>query len=163
MSTSIYGYTDSVSTPVTVNIPSIDWDHDYALKSATPDEVVYSNITTPVDQPYTCKFGVRDIANVYKNKDIDPERMNINKRGKSFLISDILTARIPNAALQRDVDCPVQINTTVTWSNSVGMTPELVQEALKQHAAKSLYYSDPSQLKRINELMHGVLFAKNAE
>lgn len=89
--TTSFGYTDKVTTPKNIAIPDLSYSSDFAVTRETPDEVILTNRTSPIDQPETLRFGYQTISNVYSNTGIDPSYMSVTRRGINLLaqVNDI--------------------------------------------------------------------------
>lgn len=67
-----------------VNCP--DWDGEFAIVSQSPTEIVYTDLTSPTDQPSTRRLAVRKIANIYAGTDVAPSQQLANRAGRQILL-----------------------------------------------------------------------------
>lgn len=72
-------------SPITLSVPTLNFSEDYKLKSQGPNEVVLQNITTPLDQPETIRFGFSPIKDIYKNSDVNQDIIVNSRKGVQVL------------------------------------------------------------------------------
>lgn len=81
-------YTDSgvsgVST-LTKDLAILNYGVDFRVKKDEPDEVILTNLTSPVDRPETIRISTSTIADIYKGAGIDPAYNCASKKGISLL------------------------------------------------------------------------------
>lgn len=80
-----FGYTDSVATKKSIQIPDLSYDKDFATTKETSDEVILTNVTSPLDQPERLRYSIQSIGNVYSGTGIEPSYQSVSKRGVSVL------------------------------------------------------------------------------
>lgn len=159
MTTSL-GYTDSVTTQKTLSIPDLSYAKDFAVTRDTPDEVVITNTTSPIDQPETIRFGYTTVADVYRNTGIDPSVAAVSKRGASIVIqlNDILRVSCGSETSCSPVqfDLPISTHIVVKVPINQYITADLVkQEVLRNVAA--LFGTGEVTSARIDSLLRHAL------
>lgn len=87
-----FGYTDSVSTTISVAVPTLSYAKDFSIRTERAEEVILTNTTSPLDQPETIRFAIQNVGNVYAGTPVAVESQSITKRGVQLLIqlNDIL-------------------------------------------------------------------------
>jgi hypothetical protein len=65
------GYTDTISTAKSIDIPDMDYSVDFSIISDKPGEVILTNITSPMDRGETIRFALTQVKDVYTGTDID--------------------------------------------------------------------------------------------
>lgn len=64
-------YTDSSQYTLSTSWKGIDWGSDFRIKSENSNELILTNLTSPIDRPETVRVGHQPISNIYKNTGID--------------------------------------------------------------------------------------------
>lgn len=152
-----FGFTDTKSaTPLEVEVPQIDYASDWTLLSQTAKEVSLVNTTTPVDQPYTCRFAIQDVANVYKGRpDIDPVLYGPTKKGKSLVVDSLPTLRITNDQTGALTDYPLRVYTVCQWPVTAGIDASDLRTIIMQNLG--LFFDAAATNDRIDELIRSAL------
>lgn len=140
MADSLYGYTDSFDNTKKIGmyLPVLDYDKDFAV-SHDGDAVILSNVTTPVDQPETLRFAQYDVANVYKNTDIQPIHRQNGLKGKKNMISVLDTARVVNAD-SSVTDYPVKVSMAMEFPVSANLTSDNIYQVVQRCIAATQDY-----------------------
>jgi hypothetical protein len=159
-----YGYADTLTGTITVDLPALDYDVDYATVKSTSNEVIITNTTTSIDQPETIRFAIDDVSNIYNGSGIDPANYAPSKRGKKLLMADNLTLRVANGD-GTVTDFPIQLGMTIKFPTSVNINDTALSDAL--HRVMSIVYDvshdTPTSgkyaetLTRIKKLLRGSL------
>lgn len=92
-----FGTTDTAVSDITapsITVPVLNFPIDYRLKSDSPKEVILSNITSPLDQPESIRYGYSDIANIYANAGLNSDQVIGSKNGMSILTQLNTTLKI---------------------------------------------------------------------
>lgn len=139
MADSLYGYTDSFNHTIACTLPAMDYDKDFAV-SHDGDAVVLSNLTTPVDQPETLRYAQYDVANVYKNTDIQPIYRENGVRGKKNIISLLDTARVTSLDGEVIVDYPVKVAISMEYPLSANLSSADIWRAVVRCIAATQDY-----------------------
>lgn len=94
------GYADTAISGVTapsVTLPIINFSDDYRVKSESTSEVILCNITTPLDQPATIRYGYSEIANIYKNSSINSDFISGPRKGANLLAQITETVKVTDS------------------------------------------------------------------
>lgn len=83
---------DGVSS-LTMARAVLNFGADFVVKSEASNEVIITNLTSPIDTPEKFRFAISDIKDIYKNTGIDPTRQSQSKRGVNLLcqLTDVWT------------------------------------------------------------------------
>lgn len=134
--TGSFGYTDSITTQKQLSIPDLDWDTDFAIVKDSANELILTNITSPVDQPETFRFGYQTVANIYAGTGIDPSFMSVSKRGVSLVsqVNDIYRIQCTdeNACVPVVIDLPYEAHLVVKVPISQYVTADLAMQIGKR-------------------------------
>lgn len=151
------GYVDTVSTTKNVAIPTLSWAVDYKTKVDTPDEVVLTNVTSPLDRPETIRFGYTEVKDVYKNTSIDASVYAPTKRGVQLLaqINDVYSVTDSVDAEYR-VDLPVQAHMVIKVPASEVITADVVKELVLRSVASFFNTADVTS-EKIAAMIRGSL------
>lgn len=82
-------YTDTpISGVTTLTLPrgKVNYGADFRVKSEEPNEVLLTNMTSPIGFPENFRIGISEVANVYKGSNIDPAFCPPSKKGLSLLV-----------------------------------------------------------------------------
>lgn len=154
------GYTDSISTAKTLSVPDLDYAKDFAVTRDTPDEVIITNTTSPIDQPETFRFGYNQIADVYKNTGIDPSVAAVSKRGASIVVqlNDILRVSCNSETTCNPVQFDLPISTHVVIKVPVNqyINADLVKQLVLRNVA-ALFNTGSVTADRIDALLRHAL------
>lgn len=156
-----------VSFGPTNTTPSPDTEIPFAVKPiakkdliATLDDpgvTIYSDITSPLDQPSTIRFSVRENKNVYAGSSVDPSAMLPTKKG-----TDIVIQIMETHAVTDDTDStylkmyPVKATLTLSAPSSSLVTPESLERLIKRIVASITPESDVTLQERLGLLQRGI-------
>lgn len=82
------GYTDTPIEGVTtlsLTRGLVNFGADFKERSDEPNEVIITNLTSPLGQPETFRWSFSEISDVYKNTTIDPTLRYPTKKGVNVL------------------------------------------------------------------------------
>jgi len=94
-------HTDSaVSGNPTLTLPLavLNYGTDFRIRSDEPEEVIITNLTSPIDKPEKFRFGMSEVKDIYKNSGIDVNLITPSRRGVSVLSQLTSTYSITDAA-----------------------------------------------------------------
>lgn len=66
--------------------PALNIKADFRVKSNTGNEVVLTNITSPIDRPEKIRIAASEVANIYTGSGIEPSLLAPSKKGVSILV-----------------------------------------------------------------------------
>lgn len=129
---------------------------DFALKSQTPNEVVLTNKTSPIDAPETMRMSTSRVANIYNNTGIEKAYQTLSKEGASLLIQDNTVLRLVDETTSSSVaDLPVSVHIVLKYPKHPEITEVQVTEAAKRLFSGLFYDADNNN--RVKELIRGSL------
>lgn len=73
-------------TAIDLPLPPLNFDEDFVLLSDDPGNSVYTDITSPIDQPATLRIATRDVANCYAGTSIDPASFLASRKGRDIVV-----------------------------------------------------------------------------
>lgn len=154
------GYTD---TPVegvsSLTFPRavLNYKADFRVKGNQPNEVVLSNITSPVDRPEQIRVAFSNIANVYSGTTIEPSLAAPTKRGISVLcqVTDVMSVTDDTDPDYR-IDLPVSYHVVIKIPANENLTTALIQEGLGRMIS-GLFETGSITLTRLEALIRGSL------
>lgn len=149
------GFTDKVSATKSINIPDLSWDVDFKTKSDEPNEVILTNVTSPLDRPELFRFGYSEIKDVYKNTSIDPSVYAPTRRGIQILcqVNDVYSLTDSVDANYR-VDLPVQAHVVLKVPACDVITADMAEE-LVQRAVSGLFATGSVTSAKLSAMLRG--------
>lgn len=158
MGTVNVGYTDTPIEGVTVlgfargllNFKQ-DWRQ---LSQASPNEVILTNITSPIDRSEKLRIGVTPITNIYQNTGISDKAQAISKKGVSVLCQ--LTNTLRSTDTLGSVDLPVSAHLVLKLPAHEDITAQVVLTLIGR-LLSSLYETGTEDLDRLQAIMRGSL------
>lgn len=94
------GYTDTPIDGVTslaLERRLLNLGADFRVKQNGPNELVLTNLTSPVDRPETIRIARSEVSDIYKNTDIAPAVQSPSKRGINLLIQINQTVKVSDS------------------------------------------------------------------
>lgn len=72
----------------TLTLPrgAVNFGADFVVKEVSANEVIITNLTSPIDAPESFRFALSEIKDVYKNTGIDPTMYSPSRRGVNLLV-----------------------------------------------------------------------------
>lgn len=154
------GYTDTIPTKKSIEIPDLSWAADFAVKRDDPSEVILTNTTSPLDQPETIRFAYQSIADIYKNTGIDPSFVATTKRGISLLAQVNDTYRVESEGTTGccgvTYDLPISAHVVLRVPVNQQVTSDIVLDVLLR-AVATLFNTGETSSARVNALLRGAL------
>jgi hypothetical protein len=154
------GYTD---TPVegvsSLTFPRavLNFKADFRVKSNQPNEMVLTNITSPVDRAEQIRVAYSNIANIYSGTSIEPSLCAPTKRGVSLLcqVTDIISVT-DNTDPDYRIDLPVSYHLVIKIPANENLTTTLIQEGLGRMVS-GIFETGSTALTRLEALIRGSL------
>lgn len=155
------GYTDTVSTPKSVSIPDLSYSTDFAVLREAADELLLTNLTSPVDQPETIRYGYQNIADIYRNSGIDPSFMATSRRGVSLVgqVNDIVRvtpAEDSGCCTMQQIMLPIEAHWVLKFPVSQYVTPTLALQILER-AFATAFGTGAVTAEKLGAMMRGSL------
>lgn len=154
------GYTDTAVAGVpTLTFPRavLNFKADYRVKSDQPNEVVLTNITSPVDRPEQIRVAYSNVTNIYSGTSIEPSLAAPTKRGISVLcqVTDIISVTDSVDADYR-IDLPVSYHMVIKVPANENLTTTLIQEGVGRMIS-GIFETGSVTLTRLEALIRGSL------
>jgi len=154
------GYTD---TPVegvsSLTFPRavLNFKADFRVKGNQPNEVVLTNITSPVDRTEQIRIAFSNVANVYSGTSIEPSLAAPTKRGISLLcqVTDVISVT-DSADPDYRIDLPVSYHLVIKVPANENLTTTLIQEGLGRMIS-GIFDTGSIALTRLEALIRGSL------
>lgn len=135
----------------------VNFGADFKVKSDEPNEVILTNLTSPVVYPEKIRFSVSDVANVYTGSSIEPSLYSPTKRGVSMLCQLTETWKVTDPAVpEMEIALPVSAHIVIKVPNHELVTPQQI-EILVGRLVSSLYETGATEPKRLGALLRGSL------
>lgn len=154
------GYTDTpiAGSPV-LNLlrGSVNFKADFRVKQETPNEVVVTNLTSPVDRPERFRFAYSDVSDIYKGTDINPAVYAPSRRGVSVLcqLTEVISVTDTTDPSYRK-DVPISVHTVLKVPADEDITSAMIQTALAR-ALSGFYDTGLVTTDRIKAMVRGSL------
>lgn len=159
-----FGYTDKLSATKNVAIPQLSYSTDYSVKSETPNEVVITNVTSPLDQPETIRFAQQPVRDIYNGSAVDPTAMSVSRQGISLVIqvNDILrvTPDSSESTCCCDggyMDFPISTHIVIRTPVAQYITADTVMTVVKRNIAALFGEGADVTSGRLNQMLRGAL------
>lgn len=151
------GYTDTVATPKNLPVPDLSYGVDFRVKSETANEVVITNVTSPIDRPEQLRFGYSEIKDVYANTSVDPSVYSNSRKGVQILcqVTDVYSVSDTVDATYR-VDLPVSCHVVVKIPACELITPDQIK-ALVFRSVSGMFETGQVTSARLNSMFRGSL------
>lgn len=154
------GYTDTAISGVTsLTFPRglLNYKVDYRVKSDTSNELILTNLTSPVDRPERIRISYQEISNIYSGTDIDASVYSPSKRGTSILVqlTEILSVTDSTVPAFR-VDLPLSIHLVLKVPANENLTSDIVLASLGR-LISGLFETGSTANTRMNSLLRGSL------
>lgn len=159
--TTNFGYTDSVSSKLTLEIPTLSYAKDFSVKSDTSNEVVLTNVTSPLDQPETIRFAIQNIGNVYTGTSVAVENRSVSQRGVQLLIqlNDILRVEAAdegnNPCCETGFDLPISSHIVIKVPLNQYVNADIVLAVVQRNIAA--LFEENNTSARLNSMLRGAL------
>lgn len=154
------GYTDTAiaGNPV-LNLlrGSVNFGADFRAKQVAPNEVILTNLTSPVDRPEKFRFSYNDVANIYSGTDIDPSVYAPSKRGVSVLcqLTETLSVTDDTNPSYR-VDLPISAHLVLKLPANENITAAMLQTVIARMLS-GLYDTGLTTTARLSSMVRGSL------
>lgn len=151
-----------VPTPISgnpiLNLPreGINFKADYRILSASPTELILTNVTGPADRPERLRYAITNIANVYAGSTIDPQYQSPSKQGISLVAQHNATLMVSDPTIGFCQYLPYQAHTVLRIPLSAYITPLLTASLLARQASM-FFETGLVDSGRINALTRGIL------
>lgn len=157
------GYQDTPISGVTVlnyKRGLVNFGSDFNLIVDEPEEVILTNITSPLDRPEKFRFGYSQLKDIYKGTEIHPNVQAPSKRGVSVLVQLTNTISEIDTTTNSRVDLPMSAHIVLKFPASKEVTAALVEEQIGR-LLSGMYETGSLTHTRLNSMMRGSLLPKD--
>lgn len=152
-----FGYTDTArSTPATVqlSVPDLNYDSDFAVKSNVTAngkvEVKLFNQTTPLGQEEMVRFGVTDIADIFKGTEITSVANAISTKGVKLLAQLTETLRVTDSTVPDFIqEYPFSVQLVITAPKNEHATDALIMQLVTRLVGTLYEHGTPKILTKM--------------
>lgn len=159
-----FGYTDKLSATKNVAVPQLSYATDFSVKTDTPNEVVITNVTSPLDQPETIRFGIQNIRDIYNGTSVDPTAMSVARQGVSLVVqlNDILRVTPEESSTscccgEGFQDYPISTHIVIRTPVASPITADVVLSVVKRNIAALFGEGADVTSARLNSMLRGAL------
>ncbi|DAD50977.1 TPA_asm: coat protein [ssRNA phage SRR6960509_3] len=161
MSKSIdFGYTDTaIGGSPTLNLlrGSVNFGADFRVKTDKKDELVLTNITSPIDRPEKFRIAYSVVENAYTGSGISPGYQAPSLKGASVLIQLTEVASITDSEDPSfRVDAPISVHCVVKVPAIEELTETHIQTVLARMLS-GFYETGSTTTTRLKALIRGSL------
>lgn len=114
-----------------LQLPAVNFSTDFRVERDEPDELIVTNLTSPIGIPERFRFGFSTIANVYNGTRIEPAMRSQMIQGVSVLcqLNDTWTVT-DSADPTYSILLPVSCHVVLKVPNSPALTGDNIQYLL---------------------------------
>lgn len=97
-------------TSLSLGLDILNFGADYRVRVDEPNEVIITNMTSPIDRPETIRYALSTVADVYKGTGIDVAYRSPSSKGLSLVcqLSDIYNLYDETVDDPREQYLPIQ-------------------------------------------------------
>lgn len=153
-----WGYDPATIVTKNVGVDTIT-PASYVVTSQAPDEIVESNLTSPLGRVEKLTFGRRSVKDIYANSTaIDPAYKSPSRAGIKVLVNWESVASLTNSEDPTfRMDFPISSRLTVTVPASDYLTADDVNMLIKHHIGALYGAGTDVTSARIGKLLRGAL------
>jgi len=152
------------STPVeglaslTLTMPPLNFLADYKEVDEGPGRVLYTDISSPREQPATLRIAQTSRANVYAGSTIDPMVFLPNKKGTDTIVELRQIVAVTDTEDSTFLEMfPVRIAVTTTYPDTSYLTANALESLLLQVVAAHFEQGAATVDSGLTLLSHGVV------
>lgn len=154
------GYTDTPITGVTkldFKRGLVNFKENFRVSSDTPQEVILTNLSSPLDRSEKFRIGYDTVKDVYRNTDIHQSVQAPSSRGISVLCQLTNTISSVDATNpEYRVDLPISAHLVLKFPASAEISAEMIEEHIGR-LISGLYATGSTSVDRLKSLMRGAL------
>lgn len=159
-----HSHTDTAianATPIKVERPILNFAADFRVKKQSENEVILTNLTSPLDRPEHIRVSVQNVSNIYSNTDIDSSVYAPSKRGVSLLAQLTETISVTDDSdPDYRVDLPVSFHFVAKVPVNENIDATVIEEGFAR-LLSTLYETNSTAPTRINSILRGSLTPKD--
>lgn len=154
-------YTDtpiSGATAVSLQLPTLNYHADYRVVQDEPNEVIITNLTSPIDQPERIRWACSEVKDIYRNSGIDPTLYYPTRRGTQILaqITDIFSIT-DNDVPDYLALLPISAHLVIRVPNNDLISEAVVTAETSRMIATLYETAGTTVLPRVRSLLRGAL------
>lgn len=149
----------AISGVSSLNFPRglVNYKADWRVKSSTGNEVILTNITSPIDASETMRLACTDIKNIYTGTAIEPSLMSPSKSGISVLCELKETISVSDPAnTDLDLRLPVSYHVVIKLPRSGYITTSDVATGLGR-LVSGFFDTGSTATTRLEAILRGSL------
>lgn len=147
---------------VSLSVDPLNFEEDFYLLKDDPGDTIYSDGTSPVDQPATVRIATRDNANVYAGTSIDPSAFLSSRKGRDVVIQVRDVARIDDSEDATYLRMfPISAGLTISAPIDANVTPAIVQDMIERIIAAAAAATATPLSDGLSALLRGVTRKKD--
>lgn len=145
-------------TALSFTLPPLNFEADFGLIEEGVGKVIYTDLTSPQEQPSTLRIAQTSRANVYAGTSIDPSVYLANKRGTDTIV-EVREIWADTESTDPSIlgHAPVRCAITLTVPDSAIVTDEAVERLLARCVAAFYKQGEATPDAGITALLHGVV------
>lgn len=143
---------------VTFTVAPLNYDADFAELESGPGKVVYTDISSPQDQPSTLRIAQSSRPNIYAGTSIDPSVFLPSRKGVDTIVE------VREVWSQTDSDdstylkqAPVRAALTLTLPENGIVTADAVARLVQRVVAALYLQGEATYANGIDAINHGAL------
>lgn len=155
-----YGYADSAIAGYvakTLTLAPINFGVDWRVSSQSPNEVILTDLTAPLDQPETIRLAFTPVADIYKNTGIEMSNRLASKAGVSIVCQHNSVMKITESTDPTyNVLVPMKEHIVLVVPVSAAVTPEQIITNICRMTA-GLFETGQNSTTRLKGILRGSL------
>lgn len=139
---------------------TLNFSKDFAKKEAKSDDMVLTNLTSPLDCVETVRFAYNKVSNIYANTGIDPNVYSSSRVGFSILAQVNATMTATTAEGKR-TDLPLTAHLVLKGPASEHVDGAVMAQLLARLLGCVFEEGAATPDARLNSLIRGALLPKS--
>jgi hypothetical protein len=161
--TVIPDYTDTTGGAThEISIPSVNFGADFRVASNEPDEIIITNLTSPLGYAEVVRFQTKQLADIYANTSVDKALYAASRKGRQIYIAlnDIFRVVDSNDA-SFEMALPLSASLTVKFPQNAMITQSVIVALIERLVGLLFETDDEAMSPRIKALIRGSLKPKD--
>lgn len=134
----------------------INFGDDFRVKTQSANELILTNMTSPLGKDETYRLLVNPVKDIYKNAGIDPALYAASRRGVSVVNSLHSVYTVTESTTGVTYDLPVSGQVILKIPADTLITPAIIEDFLGRVLA-GLYESGSATTDRLSAILRGSL------
>jgi hypothetical protein len=156
-------YTDTTGGAThEIDIPSVNFGADFRIASSEPDELVLTNLTSPLGFAEVARIQTKPLNDIYANTTVDKALYAASRKGRQIYINlaDILRATDSSDA-SFEMALPLSGSLLVKFPQNPLITQSIIVTFIERMIGLLFETDDVSMSPRIQALIRGSLKPKD--